>query len=509
MLVTPPQTPVIMSPFPMKNSVVSLVGGLALAFTNGLPAQTFSVLHHFGGFPDGRAPQAALVAAGNTLFGAADSGGVWSSGTYFKLNKDGSGLATLHDFTLLINETNSDGAYPDSTPILSGNTLYGTAYHGGFSGNGTVFKLNTNGTGFTVLHHFAATALNHLGAYTNAQGANPESGLVVADNFVFGTTENGGTSGMGAVFRVGVNGTGFTNLHSFSGSEGDTPEALVLAGNQLYGTAAGLNSGVGTVFKLNTNGTGFMILRTFVATNYVTPLDGPGDEPAYTNVAGALPTSLLASGTTLYGTTFCGGANGNGTVFRMQLDGSGFTVLHNFASSATNQSGLYTNNGGAHPIQFSGLTISGNTLYGTTYLGGTNGNGTIFALTTNGSEFAILYHFNTTTGVNSTNTDGANPFAGLILSDSTLFGTATAGGNTGNGTIFKLTTAPQLNITRVNSSVMLTWPTTAVGFALESTTNLAAPSGWVTTTPAPTLVNGLKTVTNALTATPRFYRLKH
>lgn len=200
------------------------------------------------------------------------------------------------------------------------------------------------------------------------------------------------------------------------------------------------------MFRLNTNGAGFTILRTFVATNYVTPEDGPGEEPAYTNVDGALPASVMASGSTLYGTT---------------------------------------------------------------YLGGTNGTGTVFALTTNGSEFAILHHFPATTGVNATNTDGANPFAGLTLSDGTLFGTATAGGNTGNGTIFSLTTAPRLNITRVNSSVTLTWPTTAVGFALESNTNLTAPLGWVAATPAPTLVNGLKTVTNAITATPKFYRLKH
>jgi uncharacterized repeat protein (TIGR03803 family) len=473
-----------------------------------LPAQTFSVLHHFGGFPEGRSPQASLVAAGNSFFSVADSGGTGHSGAVYKINKDGSGYAKLHDFPLLLNETNSQGAYPDSTPILSGNTLYGAAYDGGISGSGTVFKINTNGTGFTVLHHFAATALNHLGAYTNAQGAHPESGLVVADNFVFGTTEGGGTSGLGTVFRVGTNGTGFTNLHSFTSAEGGVPEALVLVGNQLYGTAAGLSTGVGSVFRLNTNGTGFTILHSFVATNYVPPQEGPGPEPAYTNIDGALPASLLASGTTLYGTTYWGGANGNGTVFRMQLDGSGFSVLHSFAASATNQSGLYTNNGGAHPIQFAGLTLAGNTLYGTTYLGGTNGNGTVFALTTNGSDFAVLHHFSATSGVNETNIDGANPYAGLIQSEGTLFGTAVAGGLTGNGTIFSITTAPRLNITRANSSVILTWPTTAVGFALESNTNLAAPLGWAAVTPVPTLVNGLKTVTNTVTATPKFYRLK-
>jgi uncharacterized repeat protein (TIGR03803 family) len=483
----------------------------ALFGLGALPAQTFNRLLSFDAPSGGRSPQAGLVVAGNTLFGAADSGGVWGSGTCFKLNKDGAGFATLHDFSLLINETNSDGAYPDNTPVLSGTTLFGAAYYGGFFGNGTVFKLNTNGTGFTTLHHFSATATNSSGAYTNSDGANPESGLVVADNVVYGTTENGGKAGFGTVFRVNADGSGFASLHSFTNNEGEIPQALILIGNKLYGTTVGLYSGLSTVFKLNTNGTGFSVLRGFVATNFVPPASGrgPGPEPAYTNSGGALVTSLASDGATLFGTTFCGGVNGNGTAFKMQLDGSGFSVLHNFAATARDNSGTYTNDAGAHPIQFSGLALSGNTLYGTTYYGGTEGNGTVFALTTNGSEFAILHHFGTSTGPSSTNSDGASPYAGLILSDGTLFGTAVAGGNTGNGTVFSVSTAPLLGITRANSTVVLTWPETAVGFALESTTNLVAPVGWVAVTPTPTMVAGLKTVTNAIVASPTTYRLKH
>src|SRR5450756_1636931 len=65
-------------------------------------------------------------------------------------------FTTLHSFTLLNNSTNSDGANPLGGLILSGNTLYGTAYGGGSSGNGTVFAVHTNGTGFTNLHSFTA-----------------------------------------------------------------------------------------------------------------------------------------------------------------------------------------------------------------------------------------------------------------------------------------------------------------------------------------------------------------
>ncbi len=440
----------------------------AVVGVSSLTAQTFEVLHSFDAASGGRNPQSGLIVAGNTLYGAADAGGAGHSGTFFKLNKNGSGFATLHDFALLINETNADGAYPDSTPVLSGGTLYGTAYDGGLHGHGTVFKLSTSGSGFSVLHHFKPIVPYGSGASTNAEGANPESGLVVADNSVYGTTENGGTSGLGAVFRVGANGAGFTNLHSFTAEEGDTPEPLVLAGNQLYGAAAGLKSGRGAIFRLNPDGTGFTILHTFVATNYAPLLEGPGFEPAYTNVDGVLPASLIVSGTTLYGTTYWGGANGNGTVYRMQLDGSGFTVLHSFGATRANQSGVFTNSGGAHPIQFSGLTLWGKTLFGTTFLGGKSGNGTVFALLTNGTGFTIIHDFSPTTGPNSINSDGGMPYAGLMISDDTIFGTARAGGATGNGTVFSIAIVPRLSIAHSGGSAILTWPQSAVGFTLES-----------------------------------------
>ena len=78
-------------------------------------------------------------------------GGSSGNGTVFAVNTDGTGFTTLHSFT-----GGSDGADPNAGLILSGNTLYGTASHGGSSGNGTVFAVNTDGTGFTNLHSFTA-----------------------------------------------------------------------------------------------------------------------------------------------------------------------------------------------------------------------------------------------------------------------------------------------------------------------------------------------------------------
>src|SRR5438552_12989537 len=101
---------------------------------------------------------------------------------------------------------------------------------------------------FSNLHSFAGSS----------DGANPYGGLALSSNTLYGTAY-GGSSGNGTVFRVNTDGTGFTNVHSFTGSDGaDLYGGLVLSGNTLYGTASqGGSSGNGTVFRVNTDGTGF------------------------------------------------------------------------------------------------------------------------------------------------------------------------------------------------------------------------------------------------------------
>ena len=92
--------------------------------------------------------------------GRRSCGGSSGNGTVFAVNTDGTGFTNLHSFTAKsgLASTNSDGAYPSAGLILSGNTLYGTANGGGSSGNGTVFAVNTDGTGFTNLHSFTASS---------------------------------------------------------------------------------------------------------------------------------------------------------------------------------------------------------------------------------------------------------------------------------------------------------------------------------------------------------------
>jgi uncharacterized repeat protein (TIGR03803 family) len=192
------------------------MGTLFAIRTNGLG---FTTLHSFSSGSGGAYSSAGLILSGNTLYGT-DYGNL-GRGTVFGIRTNGADFTNYYAFTSgALNGngilTNSDGANPHAKLILSGNTLYGTAEHGGSSGKGSVFAINTNGSGFTNLHSFAAGAYNLSGLYTNSDGANPSAGLVLSSNTLYGTASHGGSFGNGTVFAINVDGTGFTNLHSFT-----------------------------------------------------------------------------------------------------------------------------------------------------------------------------------------------------------------------------------------------------------------------------------------------------
>src|SRR5262249_24326248 len=148
-----------------------------------------------------------------------------------------------------------------------------------------------------------------------------------------------------------------------------------------------------------------------------------------------------------------------------------------------------------------------------------SGNGTVFAVHTDGSGFTIPHRFTATytnsSGIN-TNSDGAYPLGGLTLSGNTLYGTTIQGGTSGNGTVFSLSFAPRLSITPFGippSGIVLSWPTNFAvfdytGYTLQSTTNLASPI-WTTNLPAPLVVNDQNVVTNPISGLQQFYRLVH
>jgi uncharacterized repeat protein (TIGR03803 family) len=495
----------------MKTSIKNLIllpvlfACLSLLMAGPVAAQTFKTLHSFTATSgsasvnsDGAVPDAALILSGNTLYGTANAGGTSGVGTVFKVNTDGTGFTNLHSFTAGV-RTNSDGSGPVADLILSGDTLYGTAGWGGTGGGGTVFAVNTDGTGFTTLHSFAA--LDNVLGSPNSDGVIPRGGLVLSGNTLYGTASWGGTGGSGTVFAVNTDGTGFTNLHGFSGGDdgGGPASRLILSGNTLYGTAeGGSTGGSGTVFAVNTDGTGFTTLYSFTAT--------AGERY---NSEGAYPNGLVLSGNTLYGPAAQGSSSGNGTVFALNTDGTGFTVLYSFAAIAGyNNYSDPTNSDGGDPM---GLILSGNTLYGAAGVGGGSGNGTIFKVNTDGTGFALLHSFTATPlPLNDANSDGRGP-NGVILSGNTLYGTAGAGGSHGNGTVFSLSlgsvTPPQLTLTPSEPNVILTWPTNATGFTLQSTTNFGSSAVWTTNTPAPVMVNDQNVVTHPISGTQQFFRL--
>ena len=401
--------------------LTTLLAVLGLIPTSRATAQTFTTLHSFtdgtGSFPyvtnsDGANPFGKLLLSGDTLYGTAITGGSSGNGTVFKINTNGSGFDNLYSFT-----GGNDGANPEAGLVLSGNTLYGAADHGGLS-DGTVFAINTNGTSFRNLHSFALAS----------DGGEPVGELILSGNTLYGTTIRGGGSA-GTIFALNTDGTGFTKLNnSFFDNEAANPEAgVILSGNTLFGTTYQGGIGYGIVFAVNSDGTGFTNLHTFSVATSGTNSDG--EQPH---------ASLILSSNRLFGTTQHGGIGGNGTVFALNTNGTGFTTLHSFAANLDPFPSLI-NNDGANPQ--ASLILSGNTLYGTTPNGGSSGYGSVFAVGTDGISFTTLYTFTATTTNSSgsyTNSAGLNPDSGLIFSGNILYGTARHGGSSGNGTLFAL-----------------------------------------------------------------------
>jgi uncharacterized repeat protein (TIGR03803 family) len=475
--------------YPVKKSlrelflVPALIAGLGTLPAARSAAQTLAALRSFTGGADGATPSYALAQAGDVLFGTCGYGGGNGNGTLFSINTNGSGFKPLHEFSGVDNNgANTDGANPFYGVILANGSLYGAAVNGGSEGLGTVYTIGTNGTGFKVLYSFTG----------HEDQGNPNEKLILLGNTLYGATFLNGS--YGTIFAVNTDGTGYRTLHTFSGgADGSDPKlGFLLSSNVIYGSTGGVNSpsSSGTIFSINTDGTGFKTLYSF---------KGGAD--------GSNPSAVILSGTTLYGTAYGGGANFAGTIFSLGSNGAGFKVLHTFSAQS---GGSLTNSDGADPVP--ALLLSGGVLYGTASAGGPFGNGTVYSLSTNGASFTTLHAFTALNG-RLANGDGASPFAGLTLSGNTLYGAAQYGGSSGDGTLFALAlplppAPPALSVSLSGSMLVLTWPTNATGFALQFATNLAPPVFWSGVGPSPVVVNGLNTVTNSSSGGAQFYRLR-
>jgi uncharacterized repeat protein (TIGR03803 family) len=367
---------------------------------------------------DGSFPATGLIqASDNALYGTTTSGGTQDlnnggDGTVFRVTTNGT-FSSVYSFGTFVDGSgnNLDGANPLAALIQATNgLLYGTAASAGYGSSGTVFQITTNGS-LTVIYTFS-------GAGGGTDGAAPEGRLLLLnDGYLYGTTTGGGTLGDGTVFKVvaaGPNVGNLTTLYNFSGPDGAAPQAGLTqaADGKLYGTTAfGGSNSAGTIFRITTDGS-FASLFSF-------PQVDDGQNPS--------ANLLLAKDGNFYGTTEAGGDFGGGTVFRMSPSGN-LTLLHAFGS-VTNSSGVDLDGVGSEGTLIQG-TDGG--LYGTTPSGGLNGDGTVYRITTNGA-FTVLYTF--------ASSDGATPWEGLVqTSNGAMYGTTTSGGGGDFGTIYRITT---------------------------------------------------------------------
>lgn len=390
-------------------------GGIFEINPSGEGYRILTSLNRNGG--DGNGVEAPLLLGSDGfLYGTTKAGGKWARGTVFRMRKDGSDYRQLHSFGAVA----SDGRYPEGG-LLEGadGSIYGTTLNGGdygpeaTHGAGTIFKISKNGSNFEVVHKFDADG---------SGGRHPKSTLIADQSGVlYGVTYHGGTAYSGTIYRINSNGSGFQTLHHFQDIEADgsLPEAgLLLADDgMLYGaTTFGPGGFSGCLYRLQTNGTGYEIIHKF---DWFVG-DGQACKAAL----------LQGSDGRLYGSTSGGGSASHGTVFRMNLDGTGYQIIKHFDALAGTGEGRIP----------AGSLVEGNDgkLYGITNGSGLADAGTVYRLNKDGTGFQTIRHFRSGYFY-----DGSSPHAGLIKGPSgAMFGTTSMGGNMGFGTAYALFPQP-------------------------------------------------------------------
>ncbi len=213
---------------------------------------TLSTLYSFTGGADGAGAVGGVVAdAAGTLYGETDQGGSTACTSHYQPPRYGCGTVYAFNQTtglkVLATFTGANGAHGNTTLTLVGSTLYGATTAGGTNDDGVIFSVNTDGSNFTVLHQFVGT-----------DGKYPVGTLRVGQNgVVYGLTEYGGTRNYGVLYSVTPGGA-FSVVHDFlGGKDGRDPGSLlispkgVLVGSTFQGgppnSSCG-NAGCGTIF---------------------------------------------------------------------------------------------------------------------------------------------------------------------------------------------------------------------------------------------------------------------
>ena len=394
---------------------------LCMSFSSLCWAATESITYSFTGGTDGSNPAAQLIfdSQGN-LYGTTVTGGDFDCGTVFKLTPVGGGQwqqSVLFSFDCFEQGKNPYGGVTLDT---AGN-LYGTTVAGGSGGFctgdgcGVVYKLSPSGGSWTetVLYNFADAP----------DATNPGSAVILDGNGnIYGTTPDGGLYGQGTVFQLQqVNGQYIEQiLYNFSGGNdgaiGSLGALLMDGFGNLYGvTELGGANGAGIVYRMRQNLGNEWDFKTLYA------FQGQPDA--------AFPYGGLIADAhgVLYGTTYFGGTNGTGAVFKLDPGptiGSSWreTVLYSFSGGSD----------GGYPTTTLLFDPAGN-LLGTTSAGGDPGCdcGVVFQLSSSGQS--VLHTF-------SSAPDGAYSYYGLTPDGAgNYFGTTAAGGLHNKGAVFQVT----------------------------------------------------------------------
>ena len=363
--------------------------------------------------PKGAGPQGHLVKiAEDTIIGTTiGGGGPENEGTIYRISNTGA-LTTLVEITGrgVSNERSPSIPMSSLAEGVDGN-FYGTTNEGGDTDQGTVYKVTPAGD--------VTTLVSFTGNGAGAKGSNPRAELLEGnDGNFYGTTESGGASDFGTVFKV-TPGGGLTTLVEFTGTSGTAPGAYPRAGlvdggdGYFYGTTyGGGSSSYGTIFRVSPAG----LLNVLVEFTWDGAIKGSGPSG----------TMVKAADGHFYGTTEDGGSDGVGTAFRVDQVGT-LTTLHEFTPFAAHPVGIME---GTDGIFYGTCRGSGFPLFG-----GSTAYGNIFKINAAG-EYTTLVNFY---GAEDFGAKGKHPLSGLTEGpDGLLYGTTSAGGGDDRGTLFQV-----------------------------------------------------------------------
>jgi uncharacterized repeat protein (TIGR03803 family) len=349
----------------------------------------------------------AVGADGTVYFATANNVASGGSGGLYSLAPGASTAVLLHAF----GGSTSDGGNPVGLTLSpDGSTLYGITSqwgaHGSATSGGTLYSYSLTSGTYTVLVSFGATP---------SDGQTPfVPPIFGSDGMLYGTTSAGGSSGAGTFYRYDPSNGTYTVLYQFAGQPSDagSPYQLIQGGANVFygaGNGGGLHN-VGTVFRLNVSGN---TATDTVLHNFGGTVAGQADG---SNAFGV----VKASDGRLYGATYDGGTNGDGVIYAMNTDGSGYTIMYNFAGGASDGANSW------------GGVVQGTDgkLYGLTTAGGSANGGTLWDITTSGS-FTLVHSFGTSSG-------GTNPQNTplTMLPDGRIYGGTASGGPGSNGVLW-------------------------------------------------------------------------